>query len=201
MDSSVFSFRRIRSSAAPRAAGFTLVELLVVIAIIGILISLLLPAIQGAREAGRRSTCSNNLKQIGLAALAHESQMGFFPTGGWGWTWAGDPDRGYTAKQPGGIFYNILPFMDLATIHDLGSGLPTAQKPNVLAQAAAVPISTFLCPSRRPVAPYTHGAFVRGRVFKVYVNMAVKPAYWERLTMPATPVTKHRVSTTTVLRR
>ena len=62
--------------------GFTLVELLVVIAIIGILVALLLPAIQSAREAARRTQCKNQLKQIGLGVLHHVDSFKFFPTGG-----------------------------------------------------------------------------------------------------------------------
>ncbi len=142
----------------PRPGGFTLVELLVVITIIGILVSLLLPAVQGAREAARRTQCANNLRQIGLATLAHEHDQRFFPTGGWGWEWGGDPDRGFGAKQPAAFFYNILPYMDQQTLHDNGAGLPDAQKRDALSQTTATPVAAFSCPSRRQcvAGPYVH---------------------------------------------
>ena len=67
-----------------RYPGFTLVELLAVITIIGILIALLLPAVQAAREAARQTQCKNNLKQLALGCLQHEQVQGYLPTGGWG---------------------------------------------------------------------------------------------------------------------
>ena len=103
---------------------FTLVELLVVITIIGILIALLLPAVQAAREAARMLQCQNNLKQISLAALDHEHINGWFPTGGWGYNWVGDPNRGFGRDQPGGFFYNCLPYMEQQALHDLAQDAP-----------------------------------------------------------------------------
>ena len=83
-----------------RAPGVTLVELLVVVAIVAILLAILFPAVQAAREASRATQCKNNLRSLGLGALHHEGAHGCFPSGGWGWDWVGDPDRGFLATQP-----------------------------------------------------------------------------------------------------
>lgn len=144
-------FSRVRRSA------FTLVELLVVIAIIAILIAMLLPAVQAAREAARRVQCTNHLKQIGLAFHNHHAALGHLPTGGWGYNWAGDADRGFGASQPGGWIYNILPFLEQQALHDLGSGIKpwnSIVKMNAHAQRNVQPLSTIVCPTRRGVELY-----------------------------------------------
>lgn len=140
---------------SPRC-GFTLVELLVVITIIGILISLLLPAVQSAREAARRTQCQNNLKQIGLAFLNHENAHGHLPTGGWGWKWVGDPDRGVGQRQPGGWGYNILPYLEQEALYNAGRGLDATAKGAAMAKAISTPLSVFHCPTRRRAIAYPY---------------------------------------------
>jgi prepilin-type N-terminal cleavage/methylation domain-containing protein len=103
---------------------FTLVELLVVIAIIGILVALLLPAIQAAREAARRAQCTNNLKQIGIALLNHESAKKDLPAGRHGCDVANTASvcgcSGLPVKEDGAsAFVELLPFMEENTLYDL----------------------------------------------------------------------------------
>ena len=144
------------SSKTSDRRGFTLVELLVVIAIIGILVALLLPAVQSAREAARRTECKNKLKQIGVAALLHVDSAKYFPSGGWAKEWTGDPNRGFGKKQPGSWQYNILPFMEEQATHDIGRGLSGTQLKTALARMIATPQPAFGCPSRRQAIAYPH---------------------------------------------
>jgi prepilin-type N-terminal cleavage/methylation domain-containing protein/prepilin-type processing-associated H-X9-DG protein len=130
--------------------GFTLVELLVVITIIAILIALLLPAVQVAREAARRAHCANNMKQLTFGCLEHEHFQGCYPTGGWGFFWAPDPNRGYDGRQPGGWCYNILPYIEQQPLHDMGLGGTPAEVAASNGVRIATPLSVFTCPSRRP---------------------------------------------------
>jgi prepilin-type N-terminal cleavage/methylation domain-containing protein/prepilin-type processing-associated H-X9-DG protein len=137
------------------ANGFTLVELLVVIAIIGILVALLLPAIQAAREAARRTQCKNNVKQLALGCLLHEDAHKFLPSGGWRDNYAPDPNRGYGGNQPGSWLYSILAYIEEQAARDLGKGTvnngtaPSAAFIDASKQLHQKLVTAFNCPSRR----------------------------------------------------
>jgi prepilin-type N-terminal cleavage/methylation domain-containing protein/prepilin-type processing-associated H-X9-DG protein len=158
-----------------RPAAFTLVELLVVVTIIGILIALLLPAVQAAREAARQMQCKNNLKQLALGCLNHESATTRFPTSGWGWGWTGDADRGTDWRQPGGWIYNVLPYIEQQPLHDLDAGLgawDSAARLEAHVQQASVVLSVLYCPTRRAAIAYP---MVSGYGFGWWRNMRTSP--------------------------
>lgn len=130
------------SRPSKASLGFTLVELLVVIAIIGILIGMLLPAVQSVRAAARRSACQNNLKQIGLALLNYESaRQKFPPAQSYALTEDEDEDRlGYS------WFTQILPQLEAGNVFEqINFELPTTDATNRLAIAQSLPMA--LCPS------------------------------------------------------
>lgn len=137
-----------------------------VIAILSMLIAILLPAVQAAREAARHTQCRNNLKQLALAALNHHDGQGHFPTGGWGWYWLGDPDRGFGMDQPGGWMYNLLPYCEQRVLYELPSdGDPYVLTRDQRVGAASVvetPLTFLNCPSRRANKPYPLAAHEGG---------------------------------------
>jgi prepilin-type N-terminal cleavage/methylation domain-containing protein len=128
--------------------GITLVEVLVVIAIIAILGALLTPAVQYSREAARRAACHNQLRQLALAMHTHEGVHRHLPTGGWGWRWHGEPDRGFDERQPGGWAYNILPYIEQNELRTQAAEC-RHWRAQCLSKTVAIPISLFVCPSRR----------------------------------------------------
>ncbi|MGA2062973.1 MAG: DUF1559 domain-containing protein [Thermoguttaceae bacterium] len=143
--------RNPRASACTRR-GFTLVELLVVIAIIGILIAMLVPAVQAARDSARRSSCSNNMRQLGLACLNYESTHKMMPTGGEGTNFTtSPPSTTFTDQVPGesmnSTFTLILPYIEQTQLYmsmDMSKSYRGSYK-NML--AATREISTYLCPA------------------------------------------------------
>jgi prepilin-type N-terminal cleavage/methylation domain-containing protein/prepilin-type processing-associated H-X9-DG protein len=130
-------------------AGFTLIELLVVIAIIGILMGLLMPAVQKIREAANRISCHNNLKQFALAFHNHHDQVGYFPTGGWNWYTPPNYLGGVPAmgrQQQAGWGFQILPFIEAENTWRGGGA--TTDTGRILV-AIGTPNKLFFCPSRR----------------------------------------------------
>lgn len=141
---------------ARRSRGFTLVELLVVIAIIGVMVGLLLPAVQAARESARRMQCTNHLKQIGLALHNFHDTRNVFPGGArdhhtgdslasccaatnvHGWSW----------------MYHILPYMEQTSVWELGQNAVHGTAQDAVAR---VGIAGYHCPSRRAVTAYASG--------------------------------------------
>ena len=173
----------VQRSAKRRSTGFTLVELLVVIAIIGILVALLLPAIQAAREAARRSQCQNHVKQLALACLNHESTKRRLPVG---FTTAGANDVHHTWAS------YILPYLEEASLFSQidfvqWSFVPWEEAgrrcPNE-APWTYTQLDVHLCPSDQPrnihtgaTECFTHGSYLGNHGWWHWWQALPKPLY------------------------
>ena len=139
---------RLRREDRRGRRGFTLIELLVVIAVIGILVALMLPAVQRARESANRLSCRNNLKQIALAIHSHHDALRSFPSGGWYWwtppNYVGASPAVGNAQQAGWGF-QILPYLEADTVWNAGA-----------VTAVATPNTMFFCPTRRSPQTITY---------------------------------------------
>ncbi|WP_425397130.1 DUF1559 domain-containing protein [Aeoliella sp.] len=162
----------IGATCRHKTGAFTLVELLVVIAIIGILVALLLPAVQAAREAARRTQCTNQLKQIGLAMHNHMDTFDALPTGGGGVQVARTMKNGIPAgyqSQAWAWGYQILPFLeDQVKYQDAND--------EVVAQT---PVPSYFCPSRRPPIALSGGQWQTADQPRAMIDYAgnAGPAY------------------------
>ena len=147
------TFMTTRKSGFLRRSGFTLVELLVVIAIIGVLVALLLPAVQQARESARRISCTNNLKQMGTALHNYHDTYGELPMGAWS---AVDDDAGFDDDGYGwGV--SLLPFIEQQALFDqLDQAMPTGtpgaiqlyyNANNTIIPGGDAELSAYRCPS------------------------------------------------------
>ncbi|HEU5119249.1 MAG TPA: DUF1559 domain-containing protein, partial [Isosphaeraceae bacterium] len=160
---------RSRPHEAPRfrsrrVGGFTLIELLVVIAIIGVLIALLLPAVQAAREAARRAQCINNLKQVGIALHNYHATVGSFPVG-FLYPDGPVPPTTSVSQYRWSVLAQMAPFLEGANLYNaLNFDFPLAYKPTgagspfwpfypANTSVMGVSVASFLCPSDGAPAP------------------------------------------------
>lgn len=153
--------------------GMTLVEMLLVMAIIGVLVALLLPAVQSAREAARRMSCSNNLRQIGLAVSSYESVHKAYPPGA---RWGRHAPVG-KRKRRGSILVHLLPYLEQNAAYDAfdfkKKEIDDQVFPGTNRLIASHPISTYVCPSDG------HGGSFNGRALHNYAASRGPTEVWD----------------------
>ena len=160
----------------------SLVEVLVTFTILGLMVQLMLPAVAAARESARRLVCSQKLRRLAAATRLHVEAKHHFPSGGWHFTWVGEPERGTGKQQPGGWAYNLLDYLDGAELRRLGQGVtdPFARAA-AIRQRCTTPLAEFICPSRRSVKPYPHEwnrqPFTQGGPLAIPLEHAAKTDY------------------------
>jgi type II secretory pathway pseudopilin PulG len=147
--------------------GLTITELLVVLGIVALLLAMLMPAVNAAREAARRTQCSNNLRQLGLALIGHDAAQRNLPYGGWGGRWGPVPGRGSEERQPGGWLWAILPFIEEPAIQSMIDRVPPPADAPIAMSALegdrpnaqrfpwiSAPLEIATCPTRRAATLY-----------------------------------------------
>lgn len=125
-----------------------MVELLVTISVAGLLLALMLPAVQMAREAARRTHCRSNLRQIAIGLQNFHDRNGGFPGNGWGFAWVAEPGRTVGKRQPAGWIYQLLPDVDAANLWLAGTGTSGSAARDELAQLCQTRLPLFKCPTR-----------------------------------------------------
>lgn len=167
------------SRAGRRNGGFTLIELLVVTGIAASLVTLLIPAVQSARESARAAACRHHVGQLTKAVLIHESLLRHFPSAGWGDVWLGVAERGSGLRQPGGWTFSSLPFLEQASLLERVAGATTGDVVARYRDLAALPVPLFACPSRRSSSalPLPTGSFRAALDASVSLPVATRSDY------------------------
>lgn len=200
-----------RARHLSRRRGFTLIELLVVISVISVLMSLLLPAVNSAREASKRAQCQNNIRQIGLALANHESAFGYFPSSGKSINLATNPPSQRFVDGNLSVFSRILPFMEGGSEYNaMNINAPYNATDGSNFTACSVAISSFVCPSAsrivsgRDTAPSDPNASIYEKAQAFGYGFAdYAPVAWVDITGTAggtgsTPIAPNRDTTQTV---